>query len=82
MEALIEAGFGNRLMYDDFPDGEDMLKPALKGHEGKKAPWETSSARGCTFWKKGLCELHVLGLKPIQGKLAHHSNTTEQNEDI
>lgn len=75
MEKLIEAGYGNRLMFDDLPstsDGGNILKPALKGHEGQQAPWETHSVSGCTFWKNGKCELHDKGLKPIQGKLAIH----------
>lgn len=75
-EKLIESGYADRLMYDDIDDISNsgkMLKPALKGYEGKKTPWETSSKKGCTFWKKGKCELHNLGLKPIQGKLAIHN---------
>lgn len=77
-EKLIDAGYAERLMFDDLPsvtDGGNMLKPALKSHEGKQAPWETGSEAGCTFWKYGKCELHKLGLKPVQGRLAHHSTS-------
>ena len=28
---------------------------------------------GCIFFKDGLCELHDLGLKPLEGRLSHHS---------
>jgi hypothetical protein len=76
-EKLIEAGFADRLMFDDLPsicDGGDILKPALKGHEGRQAPWGVSSLRGCTFWDCGKCQLHESGLKPIQGKMARHDN--------
>ena len=69
-------------MFDDLPGGADIIKPALKGHEGRKAPWETRSHRGCTFWKKGKCELHEIGLKPLQGKLAHHDHSMEQVNEI
>lgn len=27
----------------------------------------------CTFFRDGLCELHDIGLKPLEGRLAHHS---------
>lgn len=76
-EKIIAAGYADRLMFDDLPsscDAGPILKPALKGHEGKGAPWGTGSERGCTFWKEGKCELHESGLKPIQGKIAHHDN--------
>jgi hypothetical protein len=76
-EKLIDAGYSNRIMLDDLPsvpDVGDFLKPALKGYEGKKAPWHTRSEEGCTFWKEGKCELHDLGLKPIQGRIAMHGN--------
>lgn len=77
MKKIIEAGYGDRLMLDDVPgplNQQDELKPALKGYEGKVAPWHLSSEEGCTFWKKGKCELHESGLKPIGGKVAIHSD--------
>lgn len=82
MKALIQAGLGPRLMHDDLPGGADMIKPALKGYEGKKSPWNTFSFMGCTFWKKGKCELHDLGLKPLQGKLSHHTLTEDENREL
>lgn len=75
MERLIDAGYADRLMFDDLPSKghpPDILKPALKGVEGGPAPWQTSSSEGCTFWKGGKCELHDLGLKPTLGRLAYH----------
>lgn len=78
---LMKAGYANRLMFDDWPDwdgGSDMLKPAMKGSEGSRAPWETRTEEGCTFWKDGKCELHKSGLKPIQGKLVTHDSSDEQ----
>lgn len=82
IKKLIEAGYAKRLMLDDLPSGPDMIKPALKGSEGEEAPWEVSSEKGCTFWKKGKCELHDLNLKPTQGKLVHHSFNREQYEGV
>lgn len=82
--ALIDAGYAKRLMLDDWPSDQcDLIKPAMKESEGKKAPWETKTLRGCTFWTEdGKCELHDKGLKPFQGKLAHHDLTDEENEWI
>jgi hypothetical protein len=82
MELLILSGYGDRLMLDDLPGGETMLKPALKGYEGKQSPWETSSREGCTFWHDGKCQLHMFGLKPAQGKLSHHNLSHDQNKEV
>jgi hypothetical protein len=78
----MDAGYGDRLMLDDWPEEAEMLKPALKGEEGGLAPWRTSDDNGCTFWKDGLCELHDKGLKPLQGRLAYHGHSKEQREWI
>lgn len=82
IKKLIEHGYADCLMLDDWPGSPYMLKPALKGHEAKWAPFEILNSEGCTFWIDGKCELHNLGLKPIQGKLAHHSLTNKENEEI
>lgn len=77
---LMENGYGNRLMLDDWNSSgcPTLIKPALCTYEGEKAPFHTTSKKGCTFWKKGKCQLHKIGLKPLQGKLAHHDRS--QNE--
>lgn len=82
MEKLIDHGYADRLSYDDLEPKPYILKPSLKGYEGKKQPWLTASPDGCTFWKNGKCELHASGLKPIQGKLAHHDETEKQRLEI
>ena len=82
MKKLIEHGYAKRLSCDDWEPKPYILKPSLKGYEGKTQPWETHSLKGCTFWKDGKCELHALGLKPTQGKLAHHEETEEQRLEI
>lgn len=76
LEKIIDAGFADRLCFDDLPsiiDAGDFLKPALKGNEGGRSEWNTSSDEGCTFWKNGKCELHDKNLKPILGQLSHHT---------
>lgn len=85
IEKLIEAGYGNRLCVDwhcglDKYANITILAPALKGHEGKKAPLFPMSDEGCTFFKEGKCELHDKKLKPTQGRLAHHSYKPTENE--
>lgn len=82
MELLILSGYGDQLMYDDLLGGEKMLKPALKGYEGQFSPWQTASHEGCTFWLDGKCQLHNLGIKPTQGKLAHHDLSNAQHNEI
>ena len=75
MQAIIDAGMGDRLMFDGYPDGNAaLLKPALTGYEGEFAPYETASREGCTFWVKGKCQLHDKGLKPVLGRLAYHDS--------
>jgi len=72
-QKIIDAGFGNRLMRDywsgDGTDGNDiqLLSPAIVGYEGKVTPWWPEGH--CTFLKKGLCQLHDLGLKPLEGRI-------------
>lgn len=48
-----------------------VLSPPMVGREGQTVNgYETGS---CAFLKDGLCELHSKGLKPLEGRLAHHS---------
>lgn len=82
-QALIAAGFGDRLMTDWWyasPRNVRMLVPATVGHEGTLAP-RVSRLLGenkgpCSFLtadKK--CELHSLGLKPLEGRVAIHATS-------
>jgi hypothetical protein len=79
---IIDAGYGGRLCLDDWPNEITDLHPALKGYEGKTAPYQTMSREGCTFWIDGKCELHDKGLKPSGGKLAHHAQPMEEYREI
>ena len=48
-----------------------VTSPAMVGKEGQTVSgYETGP---CVFHKDGLCELHKTGLKPLEGRLAHHS---------
>ena len=80
VEKLIEAGYSNRFSLDDWDcdvNPKPMIKPALKGYEQYRAPFETKTEEGCTFWKEGKCELHDTGLKPMHAKYSHHSTLAD-----
>lgn len=86
IQKIIDAGLGHRLNKDFYGhsdrDDVNILGPALKGYEGKHCAMIPKSPEGCTFWKNGLCELHTLGLKPIEGRLAYHDNDKESSTYI
>ncbi|GIX48931.1 MAG: hypothetical protein KatS3mg131_3142 [Candidatus Tectimicrobiota bacterium] len=79
-EALLAAGYGPQLMLAWWPrprQGEILvLCPAVTGREGFCAPapedWEAEApGRRCVMQTpEGLCRLHALGLKPLEGRLA------------
>lgn len=85
IQKIIDAGHGNRLMLDywvgDHYSGKGdiyILSPATKDDESGTASFWPHSEDGCTFWNKdGLCDLHDKGLKPTEGKEAHHSVKSE-----
>lgn len=71
---IINAGYGKKLMLDWWGNmvGDEidfyMIVPAIKGYESYRAPIYPIGE--CTFYKDGLCELHNLKLKPLEGRLA------------
>ena len=79
--ALIRRGYGARLStYAFAPDPESMryVGPSPKGQEGARDLWNTACA-ACTFHTDdGRCELHDLGLKPLEGRIAHHDRPFQQ----
>jgi hypothetical protein len=82
---LIEKGYGASLMLDYWyghSENIEVLCPALKGSEGKKAPRYPRSDEGCTFWGVDkLCALHSIKLKPLEGRTAHHEIEEDQDKD-
>ena len=80
-QAIIDKGFGERLMKDwwvNHPDDIFILAPAYPGYEDMGAPENLMFVKGCTFFKDGLCELHDLGLKPFEGRMATHEKAHEK----
>ena len=71
IKKIIDAGFRERLMIDYWVASPNiyMLAPAIVGHENGNAP-DYPEGR-CTFLDaNNLCELHTLGIKPTEGKIA------------
>ena len=73
-QKLIDTGFGGKMMADYWIGDYGniyILCPASKGYGGKTAPFNV--------WGKcelqdgyGMCALHDLGLKPLEGVMAMH----------
>jgi hypothetical protein len=81
IKRLIENGYAGRLM-EDYYEGElaegyvPVVSPALVGNEGRRARfWPIGQ---CTFFKDIECEIHHL--KPIEGRIGDHSNSTSSSE--
>lgn len=78
IKKLIENGYSDRLCLDWNQDPSNptldvaFLTPALKDYEGKLSPAFPMSKKGCNFLKGGLCSLHDLKLKPLEGRTAIH----------
>ena len=71
--ALIRAGFADRLATYQWLDapGKRFVGPAPRGQDGARDLPHTRT--GCTFFDGRHCELHSLGLKPLEGRVAHHT---------
>lgn len=48
-----------------------ITSPAIRGREGQTVD---ASERGeCVFLESGRCQLHGTAMKPLEGRLSHHS---------
>lgn len=78
-EAIMNAGFGNLLMEDywvDSPRDVPIIAPAVSGSGGLTAPFWVEGE--CVFLDEhDRCILHNPGLKPIEGRLAHHDEEVQ-----
>lgn len=73
--ALVDAGFKEKLSPGAYIDIDRVrrLKDINAGIRHVVSP-RFKEGTGCVFQNEdGLCELHDLGLKPLEGRLAHHS---------
>jgi hypothetical protein len=72
IQRLIDAGYGDRLAL--FFCQNYSLEPKLEYVE-YIAPSPLFRQHGCTFLKDKRCELHALGMKPLEGRVVWHGNT-------
>jgi hypothetical protein len=63
---------------DEFPGGIRLLCPAIPGYEKLRAPLDRRI--GCAMFNNGMCELHSIGLKPVEGRVAHHSRSNDDGD--
>lgn len=87
-EKIIEAGYGHRLMLEywelDVDEGKGregkifLLSPGIRGAGGRHAPWYPRGT--CLFLRQDRCELHELGLKPIEGRSVSCKTPDETKE--
>lgn len=72
--SLIAAGLGHRLArYEWREPVPHAIGPAPAGNEGATLP--STRFGPCTFFRDKRCELHALGLKPYEGRIAHHTRS-------
>ena len=80
-----DAGFARRMMRDYWvghSEDIDIISPAIVGHDNGNAPFFPNGR--CVFLtEEGLCELHDLGLKPLEGRVAScYDITSDAHKDI
>jgi len=84
---LILGGYGGSLMLDTLNWGKGeygkilALRPAMVGHEHDLAPMEIAKAP-CVFLRNNRCNLHILDLKPYEGRSCRHDTMKEQEEGM
>jgi hypothetical protein len=72
---LVRRGYGSRLAtyrFEPDPQKLSFVGPAPAGMEGARDLPHTRTGP-CTFFHGGRCDLHNPGLKPLEGRLAHHT---------
>ena len=79
VQKLIDAGFKSQLKLTYW--GVGMILGTHKKPILIIAPEYDEDRKICTFNVDGLCSLHDLKLKPLEGKLAHHSDLPARNLD-
>lgn len=71
---LIRAGHADDLEIVDYEGQGEILAPV---DDTTVSGLVLGTASGCVFWdESGNCRLHRRGLKPLEGRLAHHSITS------
>lgn len=90
IQAIIAAEYSNRLMLDwknpagtmrERPITIEVIRPAIVGSENDRAPFWPQGA--CAFLdEENHCILHDPGLKPLEGRLAHHDDSKPSQRQV
>lgn len=72
--AVLVSRFPGRMA--EYVFSKTVTAPAPAGREGQGLPLCSTNLGRCTFRSVEGCELHELGLKPMEGRLAHHDRDT------
>ena len=56
-----------------------LLSPAMEYYEGKTAPLPFVEGRCVFLTTAGKCNLHKIGLKPVEGRLADCTNDAQDD---
>lgn len=75
---LIKAGYGDKLMLENRRN-LFLLSPAMEYYEGKTAPLPFVEGRCVFLTTAGKCNLHKIGLKPVEGRLADCTNDAQDD---
>lgn len=79
IDKIAAAGFADKLAHTEWAVGLQFGMPLITMVQIRALPSTDNQdgAQGqCPFYnEKGLCDLHDLGLKPMEGRLANHANT-------
>lgn len=78
VEALIDAGYQNRIALSIWAFG--MLAGFIDRPIPTLMPAQVNG--WCTFFHDGKCELHDTGLKPLEGRLAHHAHLDSREKCV
>jgi hypothetical protein len=81
-KAIEEAGYGDRMAETAIFHGDEMHTVRCPAPRGKAGTFALEQTGPCTFFRNGRCELHRKGLKPKEGRLAHHTMTREQSIEL
>jgi Fe-S-cluster containining protein len=80
---IMDAGYAERLMLDYWvasPNDIYIISPAEKGREMANASFVPIGGCAMQDPTTGLCAIH--SIKPIEGRVAHHSTAERQNGKV
>jgi hypothetical protein len=81
-ERIINAGFADRMMLDYWEGNQRIyiVAPASKGNEAAVSPWWPGGPC-CLQGEDGLCQIHSLGLKPVEAMVAYCGDSGDKEKE-